>query len=144
MIFLENSKLVKMEDYDEIWIITRNYVAMPKGASWIPDLAPSKELFLQYCEWKKKKKWNKDTFQNEYVPIFLQEMYKQTAKDKLNELFQKDKKGIRVAICCPCDSEGICHRSIVGGLLKGVGCEVYCKEEYRTYYQMYIQKKEQP
>ena len=127
------------EEYDEIWIIVRSLKSTPyipnTHVYHVPVLSPSPDLFHKYLYWKDNGKWNEDTFQNKYVPQFLYEMHSQEAKNILNDLFYKSKNK-HMLLACFCPNETLCHRSIICGLLQGVGCETSA-DNYSHYYTIY-------
>ena len=127
------------EEYDEIWIIVRSLKSTPyipnTHVYHVPVLSPSSDLFHKYLYWKDNGEWNEDTFQNKYVPQFLCEMHSQEAKNILNDLFYKSKNK-HILLVCFCPNETLCHRSIICGLLQGVGCETSA-DNYSHYYTIY-------
>ena len=127
------------EEYDEIWIIVRSLKSTPyilnTHVYHVPVLSPSPDLFHKYLYWKDNGEWNEDTFQNKYVPQFLYEMHSQEAKNILNDLFYKSKNK-HTLLDCFCPNETLCHRSIICGLLQGVGCETSA-DNYSHYYTIY-------
>ena len=127
------------EEYDEIWIIVRSLKSTPyipnTQVYHVPTLSPSPDLFNKYLTWRNNGKWNEDTFQNKYVPQFLHEMHSTASKNSLNALFYKA-KGKHILLACFCPNEALCHRSIVCGLLQGVGCETSA-DDYSYYYKLY-------
>ena len=128
-----------VDKYDEVWVIVRSLKTPIAGAKQVEDLAPSRDLFLKYLELKKNNKWNADAFKNIYLPQFLYEIKanSKVTSPLLNELWRKDKEGKNIALLCFCDDEELCHRSIVAGLLQGVGCTVSAKADYSRYYEAY-------
>lgn len=152
MIIIGSFSDIKPMEYDEIWIIVRSLkdksiLTRYTNSRHIPELSPSTELFNCYLSWKRDGHWNKDMFETGYVPRFIVEMFEKPAKDKLNELYFKDKAGKNILLVCFCSTEEKCHRSIVGGLLQGVGVPVMsCNQpyfvDYSYYYKMYKEKYE--
>ncbi len=150
MITLGSMKDINPSKYDETWIIVRslsNKKALNNINTFhVPELSPSPELFKAYLGWKEVD-WGQDRFQKSYVPRFIIEMLlDKAAKDKLNELYFKDKAGKSILLVCFCNDEDICHRSVVGGILQGVGCKVISTTypyfmDYSKYYDMYTQQK---
>ena len=71
--------------------------------------------------------------------MFLSEMRQKPAKEKLNELYKADRAGKNIALVCFCLDEQLCHRSIVAGLLQGVGCHVNMRsnKDYSHYYNLF-------
>lgn len=125
--------------YDEAWLIVRSLKAMPKcnvPVFHVPQLSPSWDLFKDYLSWSKLNLWNKQCFMEHYVPRFLEEMKTQEARDILNSLYFKARDK-NILLVCFCPNEELCHRSIVFGLLQGVGAETNGSNDYRHYYSMY-------
>ena len=108
---------------------------------WIPELSPSKDLFMGWKSTHKGKSEEED-FRDNYVPKFLNELIdSQKAKDKLNELY-KDSFRKDIQLVCFCTDEKTCHRSIIGGLLKGAGANIECFQSYSKYWDIYQKIKE--
>ncbi len=137
MIFLENAKTVDTNEYDEVWLITRKVSGPRKNMIWVPELSPSEDLFFKYCKLKREGKWNEESFKNQYVPVFIKEMTSETAKSKLNLLYEKSKSIPRIAIACYCDKESLCHKSIIGGMIAGSGAPNYYLGKYNHYFDLW-------
>lgn len=166
-IIIGNMKSLNLQ-YDELWFIMRsmdwfyrkkignrfpeysgeinekNYrLLMQPNVKIIDELSPSKELFQIFMSRKSRGTWNKTIFHNVYVPRFIHEMAsQQDSKDRLNELYFLDKQGKTILLVCSCQEEDMCHRSIIAGILHGVGCNVMSAfgnsiSSYDIYYQMY-------
>lgn len=144
---------------DEVWVIVRSLknglptfwnddgtVRTDIDVYHVPQLSPSKELFHAYLSWRDQGIWNKDTFEEKYVPQFLAEMHGEEQKKFLNLLFQKGQQK-SILLLCYCQEEVLCHRSIILGLMQGVYTEknlrVDCEGEnftlgdYSDYYEQY-------
>lgn len=122
--------------YDQVWAIVRS---LKSGAPWmkqVPELSPSWELFGTYRYLSSVGKWGADAFNRLYVPRFLEEMHSRESRDKLNELCVLSRTS-SIALVCFCRDESLCHRSIVGGMLKGAGCGVAMSTDGLRYYDMY-------
>ena len=138
MIFLDNVYRVNADEFDDVWAIVRSPGNKIKNFKWVPELSPSSNLFGKFRELKDKKLWNRNSFNDIYVPQFVNEMKAESARTKLNELYTKSKAGKKICLVCFCYDEYMCHRSIVAGLLQGVGCDVRVNNDYSKYYDMYI------
>ena len=141
MITIENIRNVRQGQYDEVYAIVRYYKGHSEWIKHMPDLSPSQPLWTRFHQLRLSKQWNADTFRNIYLPRFLSEMHGKAAREKLNELVKLDREGKSVALVCFCQDEALCHRSIVAGLLKGVGCNVVAPSgaDYTEYYKLYIE-----
>ena len=128
-------------DYDKVYAIVRSLKNPIKDVEQLPELSPSQSLFYAYLDLKKQGRWGTETFEQVYLPLFLREMLTRPACDRRNELGRADKAGQNIALLCFCTEEELCHRSIVAGLLYGVGCQVRTLNgngsEYARYYDMY-------
>lgn len=140
MIDIKKIQDVKYEDYDEIWCIVRFMKYKSDKMKHITALSPSTTLFQTFKELQSKGEWNEKTFQNVYVPAFIKQM-KSNNEDcikYLNELYNLDKQNKKICLVCFCQDETMCHRSIIAGLLQGVGCKVnITNDNYYHYYDMY-------
>jgi len=131
---------IKERVFDETWIIVRSLKQNIKGATQIAQLSPSSDLFFKYLDLKKQKQWNQTSFDNIYVPSYLQQIrHDQQAIDLLNYLYRQDKAGKNICLACFCTDEDLCHRSIVAGLLQGVGAHVKTDtgKDYTEYYEIF-------
>lgn len=145
MIYVMNIRDINAAQYDEVWAIMRSVKGAAQGVKQVKELSPSPELFQKYLRLKDAGRWNAGTFRSIYVPEFIKGIKASTeAKIALNTLWKLDRAGKKIAIGCSCYDEGMCHRSIVAGLLQGVGCNVSCKADYTGYYRMYMGGEAQP
>lgn len=124
MIVVKNIKDVKYKEHDEVWAIVRSMKHPSLHIRQVETLSPSWNLFKQYQTLKQRGEWNKTTFENIYVPQFLQQMQTTEAKQLLNTLWYADRHGKNICLTCFCPDETLCHRSIIAGLLQGAGCQV--------------------
>lgn len=139
MIYIKQISDIKTGDYDEVWAIVQSIKNTGKMMQ-VADLSPSKELFFQYRKLVKEGKWGEQAFQEIYVPQFIHELSgNKRAKDCLNRLYALDKMEKNICLACFCKEEELCHRSIIAGLLQGVGCNVITENMavYTKYYKMY-------
>jgi len=141
MIAIRNIRDVNKEKFDQVWLIVRSAKTVPDGMRHVSELSPSWDLFAKYRQLKKDGHWDAQTFQAIYVPQFLREMHALDARRRLNELWVLDRQGKRIALCCYCPDERLCHRSIVVGLLSGVGCGIttLTGRNYKGYYEQYCE-----
>lgn len=129
---------------DEVWYIVRSIknVKLDDKRIWMPQLSPSKELFYKYLNWRKEGRWNKETFEKEYVPTFLFEMKDLAGIAYLDFLEEQGKKK-DIMLCCYCEDESLCHRSIILGIIQGRyklnNYDIYCGEnDYSNYFKQYL------
>ena len=108
-------------DFDEIWAIVRSMQIKPQTKTsnviQVSALAPSKELFHKYLNWRADGEWNEETFKNKYTPLFLQEMNTEYAQNYLNNLYKKGQQK-DILIVCYCVNEKMCHKGIIKELLE--------------------------
>lgn len=126
-----------LDDFEK-WYIVRKLDDDIKNDTFrhVPEISPSQSLFMKYRELAHSHRWNKQTFTSIYLPCFLTEMKQATSLSILQELVDRSHLD-NIALCCYCDDESICHRSIVGGILKGMGADIEYPQEYLRYYEMF-------
>ena len=108
------------------------------GVFWIPELSPAMETFDLYLRRRSEGNWNKDVFVSEYLPSFLDDLLaSEQAQCLMEKLRKSSEEGERIALACFCTDETICHRSIVSGILQGMGCQVQ-GNDYSAYYKEYL------
>lgn len=127
---------------DEIWLIVRSLKKLDYNKSmsmmYVPELSPSPELYRKYLEWKAQGIWNKKVFTEKYVPNFLEDMCQTEAQETLKNLLEESKNK-NIMLACYCGDETICHRSIIIGILQGMGAETYNVSDYSAYYSRYLE-----
>ncbi len=131
----------KEDDVKENWWIVRKPDYLPDNAKWVPELSPTPELFAYYSSFYEKGTWSKEHFDSEYVPWFIKDL-KVNEKGKeyleyLKEISEKED----INLCCYCIDERICHKTIIAGILKGMGADIECSDEYLKYYRFYNEMK---
>ena len=142
MIAIKNIREVRNDgEFDQIWAIVRSMKSKSAFIRQVEELSPSLELFLEYQRLKKAGQWNRAAFETICVPRFLKEMHGPRAVDALNMLYQLSRKDKKIALCCFCPDEALCHRSIVAGLLQGVGADVRLDSgaDYSRYFEAWRQ-----
>lgn len=140
MVTVTNIRNIDCAAHDEVWAIVRS-LRYPGKMRHVPELSPSWALFKQYLTLRDTGKWNNDSFNNIYVPVFLKEMQTATARKKLTEIVEMDKQGKRICLACFCDDEAMCHRSIVAGILQYAGITVQgVKGDYSSYGKEFFKK----
>lgn len=141
MISIGNIFKTNPAEFDEVWVICfavdelRSLFEDFDNVLHVPELAPKASLFKEYRSMVHSGQWNEQAFEESYVPRFLKDIQtSETAMKQLRALVAvSGDKNIRLACFCSDDEEGICHRSIVAGLLLNMGACVECNEAYRVY-----------
>jgi len=118
MLFTGSISNMDASKYDEVWVCVRSLGNVKTGGNiyHVPQLSPSADLFHAYLSWKKQGIWSKDQFDNVYTPRFLKEMESKEARSYLDLLRDKTKTK-NIYVCCFCDDESLCHRSLIRRLL---------------------------
>lgn len=108
------------DEYDEIWLIVRNLkdksILNKKNIYWVPELAPSQELYNDAEKWKRSYQWTIEKYKGEYKPRFLKEMESFKAQTKLNILKQTKKNILLVCYCTGMK----CHRYLIQEIIEKV------------------------
>lgn len=141
MIFIGNIFKTNPAEFDEVWVICfavdelRSLFEDFDNVFHVPELAPKESLFKEYRSMVHSGQWNEQSFKRCYVQKFLNDIQSsEAAMKQLRALVAvSGDKNIRLVCFCPDDEEGICHRSIVAGLLLNLGVCVECSEAYRIY-----------
>lgn len=98
---------------------------LPKGWVHYGEATPSKSLLFKIKDLEKNKKWNKETFQTQYVPFYLKEIKQNpNAKNELQSILDTIRSGKNVYYACYCGDATICHRSLVGEIIKRQGIDI--------------------
>lgn len=132
MIRITSIRQCRASEYDKIYLIVRSIVSLERNknsilqhSEQVVDLSPSRSLFYQYLNWQKTGCWNKDTFDTIYKPTFLSEIGNNPAAQLWIEyLCKEDSENKNIALLCFCQDENLCHRKIVGDILREKGCNV--------------------
>lgn len=125
----------------ETWAIVRSMTNPSNWIKQVPALSPSRKLFFAYRNMVRDGIWGYEKFQNFYVPEFLKQIKNDPeAINLLNQIYRTDKAGGNLVLCCYCKNEEECHRSIIAGLLQGVGCSVETDTgaDYTKYYRDFL------
>lgn len=120
----------------EFWMIARK-PSQSKHVIHVPELAPSRVLFQHYLYLREQGSWNQESFDMVYAPWFLRD-FKESPKAMMlmNYLCLMDERK-DIELLCWCADEKKCHRSIIAGLLKGIGASIECPDEYLKYYEQW-------
>ncbi len=124
-------------DYDENWMVVRALKTVPPHAIHEPRLSPSRQLFYRYLDAKSEGRFNAEWFQQVYVRAFLRELFSDRANMELMDRLYRDSFTKNILLACFCADEALCHRSILAGLLAGVGARIECDAGYLKYYGMF-------
>lgn len=111
--YISNIKNLPKDGY--ILLVTRyNKVKETKNVHWEINLSPSKKLLSDY-------KNNNETI-NGYTERYLKELSSnKLAKDSIKNILNMDKKGIKIFLACYEKDYKMCHRTLLGRLLKTLG-----------------------
>ncbi len=138
MIHILNIRECRISDYDEVWAIVINLKNNYGRYKQVSELAPTQGLYSWYWNEKQHLRWGKEEFDNDYLPRFIKELSKE-GEMRLKELKSLDEEGKNIALLCFCENEALCHRSIIAGILQGMGVNVRTQtgNDYSRYYEMY-------
>lgn len=137
-------KTLDYSKYDEIYAIVRSWKNTNPHITQMAELSPQPGLFRTYHHLADTNQWNQTAFDEIYVPQFLYDLHHSPKSiAALNQLYLDDKAGKRICLLCFCTNETMCHRSIIAGLLQGVGCDVRLETnaDYRHYYTKWCETK---
>ncbi len=145
MLHIDNIKNIdKHVCSEEHWIIVRslkNPIPTPANnpnsiVKQVAALSPSRELFYWYLNEKKAGRWGKNAFETGYVPRFINEIQKNRAAKALLTQLTIASDVHDITLYCFCPDETLCHRSIVAGILLGLGAKIDCDPSYKRYFDM--------
>lgn len=132
MIRITSIKRCHVADYDDIYLIIRSTDSLKKSKSSIlqrsthvPALAPSKELFYKYLNLERDGSWNENSFNTIFKPMFEKEIKNNAAAESwFEKIINDDNNGRKIALLTYTANEKLCHRSIIGEILRDRGCNV--------------------
>lgn len=139
--------------FNELWLCSKLSLYLTdkkpenfKEHTHCPDLAPSSELQDIHETLRRKGQWNEDKLKYCFAPQYIKEMLSENCRAALNTLYNKVKQGNVIALAFGCEEdERLCPRSIIGGLLQGVGLTVVNSQnivvDYKYYYDKYLEIK---
>jgi len=131
---------------DEAWFVVRDYTSLGGGlpdlggvkSCWVNHLSPSNGLLDTCRDIKKQGSWNHEAFMDVFVPRFLEEMRADVARTYLNALYRSvHNLGKHIALVSRCREDAACHRSILAGLMQGVGLTVLNETGSEVNYALY-------
>ncbi len=123
--------------YDENLMIVRSADEVPLYAVQVVALSPSKKLFKKYRTAYHSGEFNKNWFDKIYVPQFIKDLSENMEAVSILENLCDKSKTKDIFICCYCEDEKLYHRSIIAGILLGMGADIETNEEYLKYYKCY-------
>jgi uncharacterized protein YeaO (DUF488 family) len=132
MIRITNIDRIIPSKCDSVYLIIRSLKILQKRkhpilsqSVHVPELSPTWGLFRDMLRWKQTGEWNIGTFENNYRPQFLFDLNNNAiAGDWLTQLSADDRAGMMIALGCYCKDENLCHRKIIGEILRNRGCNV--------------------
>ena len=128
--------------YDENWLIVRKPDDfLPEFVKHVPAYSPSPDLFQKYREACQKKMFDQKFFNEVYVPQFVKELAENPEARALLQTLTDMSRGKNIMLACYCETETMCHRSIIAGILLGMGAEISTEQEYLNYYKLYQMMK---
>lgn len=142
MLYLENVYHVicqSLERYDEVWFITRDasqvqdFLDAHEKVKLRAALSPQPELFRAYRALAEQGRWDQTAFDRFYVPRFLKDLSENPEGLALLRELKERSAQKEIALACFCEDERMCHRSIVGGILRNMGASIDCAEVYGKY-----------
>ena len=137
MIYIGNVTELNQNRYDENWLIVRKPDEIPDFVKHEPLLSPSPELFRKYRDAYHAGEFNQEYFDKVYVPQFIRELADHKTETELLHSLVSLSKEKDILLACYCEQESMCHRSIIAGILLGMGAEIVISSEYRKYYEIY-------
>ncbi len=123
MVAVVNIRDLRPGEYAEAWAIVRSPKNVPSWMRHVPELSPSPELFSFAQQQRRNLQWTEAVFRNEFTPRFLAEMREPGPRAALGELVRRSTTD-DIAVACFCAYPDKCHRSLVAGLLAGMGADV--------------------
>lgn len=131
---------VDYKKYDEVWWIVRSPKDILEEAKWVPELSPSPELFQKYREAYHAGEFGEKFFKEVYVPQFLEELLADKNELAILDKLCRESENKNIALCCYCEDEDLCHRSIIAGILLGLGAKVNTNDKYIDYFNLISSK----
>ena len=128
---------INSDDYDEVWWIVRAPQREPVNEKHVLELSPSKELFKDYRDVFHAGRFNEEYFLTVYIPQYLRELVANKQAMRILNLLREESLQKNIILGCYCESEMLCHRSIVAGILLGMGAEIETDDRYLQYYNMF-------
>ena len=130
-------KVADMSDsFDENLMIVRSPDEIPPFAKHIPLLSPSPELFACYKNALKQGLFIKQWFDQKYVPRFISELSENIEAMAYLEKLCEISRHKDIFLACYCAVEALCHRSIIAGILLGMGAQIKTDDSYIKYFEL--------
>lgn len=124
--------------YEENWMIVRKPEKLLDFVTHEPLLSPSPLLFQNYREAFHKGCFNQAYFDTIYVPQFLTELSENEAALECLSYLTAISREKEIVLACYCENESMCHRSIIAGILLGLGADIETDSAYGRYYDMFV------
>lgn len=137
MIKVSDIANIDLENCDEIWWIVRKLDRSLGSAKHVSELSPSSELFKEYRRVYHRGMFNDDYFQKVYVSRFLQELSVNKEALKLLKILCEESERKNIVLCCYCENENLCHRSLIAGILLGMGAVIDTELSYVRYFEKF-------
>ena len=148
MLYITSFKNVRKMDYDRAFAIVYSMINVPFELQdkQLECLAPDRILYSWYLSVRDNpNEWNENTFKQTFAEKFVYSLVRNRDAMRCLEIL----KGVshldmKVALCCFCKNECLCHRSILAGILKGMGANVKTDfdVDYSCYYEMFLKHLE--
>ena len=78
---------------------------------------------------------------DDFLPQFVKELAENPEARALLQTLTDMSRGKNIMLACYCETETMCHRSIIAGILLGMGAEISTEQEYLNYYKLYQMMK---
>lgn len=137
MIYIGTVSEMNPSAYAENWMIVRAPDEIPAWARHEPDLSPSPALFADYRKAFVSGAFGRDYFDRVYIPRFLRELAENEKAQALLEELARRSRQEDLFLCCYCQDETLCHRSIIAGVLLGMGAAIRTRCDYLKYSVLY-------
>lgn len=146
MISIHGIRKLDYKKYDQVWAVVRSMSYQNPHIAQMSILSPPPALFHKYLEWRDLGMWNHETFLNKYVPEFLQYIHDNKDANQMLGTLSRMSEKLHICLTCFCPDETLCHRSILAGLLQGLGCKVETEtgNDYTAYFKYYLENISRP
>lgn len=123
-------------------VTARNYQSKSSDTVHLRQLAPHEMLYHKYLRYCKNGTWDKEAFDSFFVDRYVTEtLFNALGLSNLSMLLRLYRHGVKIVIACDCADEETCHRTIIGGFLEGLGCEVHYRQNQSYIHHFYKYKE---